>query len=212
MKVMANNKSRDRVFLYALIASMVLHLVIIYPRSGRTDKEIELPSKKAGFTFINFSINDNGRHHEFRHLKDNKNDDREKSAFKKPGDLPAGKTGAEKNRNSPAPASLSKNPVEKIMKTYKSRVLSRIQRMKYYPLTARRMNQEGVVVLRFILRKDGTLAGSVKLVKGCEHEMLNRAGVKTIYKSLPFPSFPDVYLDENMEFNVQLVYNLNLIY
>jgi hypothetical protein len=40
--------------------------------------------------------------------------------------------------------------------------------------------------------------------------MLNRAGVKTIYKSLPFPSFPDVYLNDNIEFNVQIVYNLKV--
>jgi protein TonB len=141
----------------------------------------------------------------------NKKINRENNRVKTVGDLQVLKPETKINSSSGTPASLSENPVKAAVKTYKSRILSKIQRMKYYPVTARRMNQEGVVLLRFILNKDGTLAGGVKIIKGCEHELLNRAGVKTIRKSLPFPSFPDSYLNDNIEFNVQLVYNLDLL-
>jgi TonB family protein len=205
MKLMTNNKNRNSLFYFSLIVSLVLHFSLLYPRSREKDKEIKLPSKKAGLTFINFSIYDNGHGHLNHYSKVNKNDN---SKSKKTGDLHTVKPGEKNSSSSSRSASLSKDPVKTIIKSYKSRILSRIQKMKYYPLTARRMNQEGVVFLKFILKKNGTLDGSVKLVKGCEHEMLNRAGVKTIYKSLPFPSFPDVYLNDNIEFNVQIVYNL----
>lgn len=211
MKIMTKNKNRDKVFLYSLSASMILHLVILYPRFGQEHKKVELLSKKAGLTFINFTINDDGRSNDFYNLKVNENSNRGKISMEQTGEMQSLTGEREKNRNSRTSPSLSKYPVKKIIKSYKIKILSIIQKMKYYPLTARRMNQEGVVMLKFILKNDGTLAGPVKLVKSCEHEILNRAGVKTIYKSLPFPSFPDTSLNDRIEFNIQLVYNLNLV-
>jgi TonB family protein len=207
---MINNKNRDRMFFYSLIISIVLHGLVLFSRPGKNAEVIELPSKKAGVTFINFSIKSKGLHHGSHSAKENKNINRE-NRVKTAGDLQVLKPGTKRKSSSKTPASLSKNPVISAVKTYKSRILSKIQRMKYYPITAKRMNQEGVVLLRFILNKDGTLAGAVKVIKGCKHELLNRAGVKTIRKSLPFPSFPDSYLNDNIEFNVQLVYNLDLL-
>ncbi len=206
MKATADSKSRDILFYCSLMVSIVLHLLILYPRTGEEKSVPLLPSKKAGFTFINFSIDDNGQRNEIDHSKRKNNEDN--SNINRKGELNSVKTGAKKNSSSGSPGSFSKDPVKLMEKSYESKILSRIQRMKYYPLTARRMNQEGVVVVKFRLKKDGTLAGSVKVVKGCEYELLNRAGVKTIYRSLPFPSFPDLSISESIEFNVQLVYNL----
>jgi TonB family protein len=95
---------------------------------------------------------------------------------------------------------------------YETKIVKRIQRMKYYPLFARRRGNEGTVVLKFTLGKEGSLKGNVSLEKECAHGILNKAGVTTIKRAGPFPSFPEelAQVREEMTFIVNLEYSLRV--
>jgi TonB family protein len=107
-------------------------------------------------------------------------------------------------------ASMSKDELKRVVDSYRRKIYQRINEMREYPAYARRLRQEGIVRLHFTLIKNGTLKGSVKLVRGCEYPLLNNAGVRTIHLSNPFPSFPESVPFEELSFVVNLRYDLHL--
>ncbi len=108
----------------------------------------------------------------------------------------------------PPPPSISKEAFVKLREHYEDKILKRIHAMKYYPIQARRMNQEGVVKVEFTLKRDGTLKGDVALIKGCRYEALNNAAVKTIVRANPYPAFSHVIKKDEMTFVIEVDFRL----
>ncbi len=86
-------------------------------------------------------------------------------------------------------------------------IRARIERCKRYPLVARRRRWEGRVVVRFALRRDGSLA-SVQVVHGSGIRALDRAAVRAVRKAAPFPEFPADLAAQTLELEVPIVFDL----
>jgi protein TonB len=65
-----------------------------------------------------------------------------------------------------------------------------IDRRKEYPYQARRQEQEGTVVIRFTVTREGTLAGEPALEKKSRHDRLNASAIEAVKKAAPYPPFP----------------------
>ena len=98
----------------------------------------------------------------------------------------------------------------KLRECYEDEILKRIHAMKYYPLTARRRGQEGVVGVVFTLNRNGILHGNVSVIKPCRYEALNNSAVKTIIASSPFPSFPKEIKKERMRFSLDIDFHMRI--
>jgi len=95
-------------------------------------------------------------------------------------------------------------PDSNAIKSYKSYVLSRIEKKKKFPLQARKKNQEGKVRLHIVISPQGELLLS-EIVTPCEHELLNTAALQAIKKSSPFKAMQ--YGNENLDF----VFSINFV-
>jgi len=197
------NEKPGAVFLVAFFSSIFIHVFILLFRgcAWYSPEQVHLESVKAKFTLINlqaFSDNINKEQPSERSSRDHS-----ESLL----------TGTDGRNNSSADvleqaASLSDtDSIEK--KSYESEVLKRIHRMKYYPEYAKRMGLEGRVTLKFTVFKNGILGSSPEVIRGCAHDILNRAGIITVSHSSPFPPFPaDIAdQDESITFFVTIDYS-----
>ena len=88
--------------------------------------------------------------------------------------------------------------------TYIGQVLKRIHSHKYYPIYAQKRRLQGVVKLKFTLRKDGTLKGEIKKVASSGLEILDEAGIKTIKDAAPYMPFPNNIKEDELDFVVDI--------
>ena len=72
------------------------------------------------------------------------------------------------------------------MSLFKAMIFNKIERAKFYPRWARERGYEGVVGVQFVILPDGKV-GSVKVVRPCHCEILNKAACEAIMKAAPFP-------------------------
>ena len=86
--------------------------------------------------------------------------------------------------------------------------LLKIKEAKKYPLYAKRMDQEGVVRVKFTLRRDGTLKEGVRIIKKCRYKVLNDEAIKTIVRANPYSSFPSELKKDEMAFTIDLDFRL----
>lgn len=73
---------------------------------------------------------------------------------------------------------------------YIANLRQQIDHYKTYPNMARRGQQQGVVVLEFVLNPDGSLA-SCEIEKSSGFPLLDRAARKAVASALPFEPLPD---------------------
>ncbi len=191
----------------SLVISISLHIVILFsPFVDSTEsKQIILESKKADITFINFS--------EKMVRWDMVEPVRERPSTD--GDFPMLFKKKKKVEivadSEPVMESLSAESVKE-RESYESEVLKKIHRMKYYPQYARRMGMEGDVTIRFTLDSMGRLVNHPVIEKGSSHDVLNRAGISTITRAVPFAAFPEniAQMKESMTFVVTIDYSLRI--
>lgn len=204
-----NNNSKFLLYI-SLLLSISIHLVILYENLDA--RFIKVKAKKGGITFLNFSLNNNEMKFNSHNNRDGdsslgktlKNDRRISSFTRK-----IKKTGKGDERLNSLPTSISKDVLLNRDIYFKS-ILMRIHRMKYYPLFARKMKLQGVVKLKFTIRRNGKLKGNIIVLKGCKHEVLNQAGVKTIYSANPFPAFPEKLKGNEKTFIIDIDYKLDI--
>jgi protein TonB len=67
--------------------------------------------------------------------------------------------------------------------------MAALERHKVYPLSARTRGAEGTVILRFALRRDGTVA-SWDIQRGSGHEDIDQAVAQMIRRASPLPAPP----------------------
>jgi TonB family protein len=78
---------------------------------------------------------------------------------------------------------------------YSYRLLSRIEKYKKYPKSAKRLGIQGNVVVTFVLDKNGKLKKQ-QLVNGSGYKVLDNAAQSIIAKASPFPPLPAEYEGE----------------
>jgi periplasmic protein TonB len=88
---------------------------------------------------------------------------------------------------------------------YELRML--LDRQKVYPQVARKLRQEGRVLVRFKLKKDGTVV-SAEIVERARHDVLNQAAHSLIEKINGLKPFPDEIKKTAWDFIVPIEYRL----
>ncbi len=97
--------------------------------------------------------------------------------------------------------------IDKIKAAYLMAVRRKIERSKYYPRSAKKLRQSGMVEVRFTILKDGSIK-SIEVVSACRHSRLNRAAVKTLEKIGSFKPLPDVFDADELTLKVPINYKL----
>jgi protein TonB len=91
---------------------------------------------------------------------------------------------------------------------YLAMIRGLIDRRKEYPYQARRQEQEGTVVVRFTLTRQGLLAGEPLPEKRSRHERLNAAAVEAVKNAAPYPPFPPEITGSEMSLQVAVTFSL----
>jgi protein TonB len=92
---------------------------------------------------------------------------------------------------------------------YLALIRSLIDRRKEYPYQARRQGQEGSVLVRFTLTRQGSLAGEPALEKKSRHGRLNASAIEAVKSAAPYPPFPAEIADEEISLQVAVNFSLN---
>ncbi len=98
--------------------------------------------------------------------------------------------------------------MDKIKADYLKEVREEIERSKYYPRSARKLRQTGIVEVEFVILKDGSIE-KITVVSPCRHRRLNRAAVKTVEKIGRFKPLPDAFKRSDLVLKVPISYTLN---
>jgi protein TonB len=109
----------------------------------------------------------------------------------------------------PAPYRPPPAPVrEEILSRYAGLIRSLIDQEKTYPYQARRQEQEGTVLIRFTLSRQGSLVGEPALEKKSRYERLNASALEAVKNAAPYPPFPGEIGEEEMSFQVAVAFSL----
>lgn len=90
---------------------------------------------------------------------------------------------------------------------YLSRIQTRLARYQSYPAEARRAGEEGVVVLRFVIGRNGVVRSS-RIERSSGHASLDEAAARLIERASPLPPLPDTVAGERLEIVIPLRYRL----
>lgn len=90
---------------------------------------------------------------------------------------------------------------------YKQLVAGMIARARRYPKSARRRNKQGVGVVTFTLRANGSIA-SAKLIHGSGVRSLDKEMVAMVHRASPFPSFPEGLRKSSLQLTIPINFKL----
>jgi protein TonB len=122
-----------------------------------------------------------------------------------------GKTPSSGEAGPPGPPVPVADPIrrENAAGRYLTLIRSLIDRRKEYPYQARRQEQEGTVLVRFTLTRQGSLTGEPALEKKSRHGRLNASAIEAVKNAAPYPPFPVEITDEEMSLQVAVNFSLN---
>jgi protein TonB len=90
---------------------------------------------------------------------------------------------------------------------YLAALASRIDRSKFYPRASRRLGEEGIAVVGFVIRRDGELT-DIHIVESSGHRRLDEAALKTLRRATPFERIPDAIDREQWPITVPIAFSL----
>lgn len=93
-------------------------------------------------------------------------------------------------------------------RSYFSELSAKLARYKRYPNRARRLNEEGIVVLFITVSRDGTVLESY-ISKSSGHPKLDDAVLSMLKKASPLPAFPDDMAQPKLSINIPIDFKLN---
>ena len=91
---------------------------------------------------------------------------------------------------------------------YKARVRQAVAEHKHYPTLARRMREEGRVVVEFTLESSGALV-AVHIKQSSGSERLDEAALQAVRDAAPFPPFPEGSARQRWDFSLPLSFMLD---
>jgi protein TonB len=83
-----------------------------------------------------------------------------------------------------------------------------IKKYQRYPKSAKRKNQTGSPVVRFVFERDGTVL-DVQVLRGSGYESLDEDAVATFKRASPLPALPPEIEGDKLVRNVAINYSLN---
>lgn len=92
---------------------------------------------------------------------------------------------------------------------YKMGLFRSIRKQKRYPFMARRMGQEGTVVLLIRVSSTGHLIGTPKVIRSSTYSLLDREAKRMIRAAAPWPAMPSGYQGAPRQFRVQIRFSLD---
>jgi len=93
------------------------------------------------------------------------------------------------------------------LREFKRKIKERIERVKSYPLLARRNQYEGTTSCAFTLLKGGDVK-DIWVVEKSGYSILDEAAKKAIREAAPYPPFPSCIEGSSVEVKVPLVFKL----
>jgi len=106
----------------------------------------------------------------------------------------------------PQPVTAALHPQEK--QHYLAALAAKINRSKYYPTGSRRRGEEGRVVVRFIVQKNGDLT-DLTIVESSGSRRLDAAALKTLRRVTPFRPIPDAINRDHWPISVPIAFSLS---
>lgn len=97
--------------------------------------------------------------------------------------------------------------IEAIRSAYLAALAEQIHRHKFYPRASRRFNEQGTVVVRFVIEKDGRLR-ELSVAESSGIERLDTAALETLRKVTPFEPIPDVLGRDEWPISVPIAFTL----
>ena len=94
-----------------------------------------------------------------------------------------------------------------IVARYAGQLKGRLEESMHYPRAARLAGQEGKVVVRFVIDRNGRVL-SIVLEKASGHAILDRETVEMIERGEPFPVIPAEMSGDGLELRVPVVYKI----
>ncbi|MEN0077135.1 MAG: energy transducer TonB, partial [Paracraurococcus sp.] len=107
----------------------------------------------------------------------------------------------------PAPAPAAPATAAAPSASYISRLFAALERHKNYPQEARLRRIQGVALLRFGMRRDGSVV-SYRLVRGTGDSSLDEAVLAMIQRASPLPAPPDDLPGDPVELSVPIRFSL----
>lgn len=108
---------------------------------------------------------------------------------------------------SPTPASPTPDERDKIRLQYQSALAEAIERAKFYPSLARRLNQEGIIRVGFTVLADGRIT-NIHLVDPTGASALNQGAIEAIKRVGQFRPLPPALGLAKMDLSISLIYKL----
>lgn len=91
---------------------------------------------------------------------------------------------------------------------YLQLVRTRIEESRRYPLLARKLGQEGRVLLRFVVTADGGLQ-EVELGESCGTRSLDEAALAAVRAAAPFPAPPEEFFPGSAAMQIVIAFALH---
>jgi len=91
---------------------------------------------------------------------------------------------------------------------YLAALAAKINRSKYYPIGSRRRGEEGKVVVRFVVQKNGDLT-EITVVESSGSRRLDAAALKTLRRVTPFRPIPAALNRDSWPISVPIAFSLS---
>ena len=88
-----------------------------------------------------------------------------------------------------------------------AQVVSHLARHKHYPIRARRMRHEAVVMLSFVVARDGSVR-QAEITGPSQHRALNKAVQDMLERAKPLPVFPEELPGEEISLSIPVAFKL----
>ncbi|ACX96975.1 TonB family protein [Halothiobacillus neapolitanus] len=107
----------------------------------------------------------------------------------------------------PAPDGTTPDELDQIRLQYQSALAEAIEREKFYPSLARRLNQQGLIRVGFTVLADGRIT-NIHLVEPSAATALNQGAIEAIKRVGQFKPIPPALGIQSMDLNISLIYKL----
>lgn len=88
------------------------------------------------------------------------------------------------------PTTTATTATTNIIQNYSNLIRERINKVKRYPLMARKSGKQGTVIVEFSVNQKGKLLNS-QVINGCGTKALDRAALKALNRASPFAPLPE---------------------
>jgi protein TonB len=97
--------------------------------------------------------------------------------------------------------------LDSILNGYRTLIFSQIQSHKNYPVSSRRLQQEGTVQVSFVVRTDGSISG-ISVSQSSGYSSLDQAAIDSVNASSPLPEIPDELNQSQLNLTIALEFSL----